>query len=385
MSSDTETPAVTTSPTTFELPLRRLGHVAPLDGLRGIAVSAVFAVHLYAPIFGGGGWGVDLFFVLSGFLITKLLYEEHDRASGVSLKDFYTRRFFRLQPAMAVLLLVVFIMSFNAFAAQGDLVRRQVAYTGLLSGNLWALGEGFADRPVLGHTWSLGLEEQFYLVWPLLLALLPAVAFARPHVFMRRVALWTVASIVIGRVVVYGIIDYPHWGSIPFFNVDGLAMGCMLAIYLHNTTGAAPRVRPAVLAIAVAIPTIDLFLGGHYLDRDGFGIRTVVLRLAFTYIVFSAVTQQKYRPVTLLDNRLLAFLGKISYSLYLWHIPVFSFFDESRYPTTGRVPLAVAKVIFSFATACMSYYWVEKPMLAFYRRRRARRDASGPSSPLAVG
>jgi peptidoglycan/LPS O-acetylase OafA/YrhL len=332
-------------------------------------------VHLYAPVFGGGGWGVDLFFVLSGFLITKLLYEEYDRSGRTDLRSFYTRRVFRLQPAMAVLLLCAWIMSYGAFAADGDVVRRQVAYTGLLSGNLWALGEGFTPRPVLGHTWSLGLEEQFYLVWPLLLAFLPAVAFRQPARFVRHVALFTMASIVIGRVVVKGVLDYPHWGSIPVFNIDGLAMGCMLAIYLHTHRGVAHRVRPWLLGIAVAIPAIDLFAGGHYLEQDTFGIRTVVLRVAFTYIVYAAVTQQRYRPVTLLCNAPLKFLGMISYSLYLWHIPVFSFFDESRYPTSSRVTLVVAKVVMSFAMACASYYLVERPALAWYRRRAVLRTA----------
>jgi peptidoglycan/LPS O-acetylase OafA/YrhL len=363
-------------PVPTSLPLGPLGHVPTLDGLRGIAVSAVFAVHLYAPIFGGGGWGVDLFFVLSGFLITKLLYEEHERAGAVDLRAFYSRRFFRLQPAMAVLLLSAWITSYTTFTADGDLIRRQVAYTGLLSGNLWALGEGFADRPVLGHTWSLGLEEQFYLVWPLLLAFLPMVAFTQPRRFLKFVAIFTAASIVIGRVVVKGILDYPHWGSIPFFNIDGLALGCMLAVYLHTHRGFTHRVRPWLLALSAAIPAVDLFAGGRYLDRDDFGIRTIVLRLAFTYIVYAAVTQPRYRPLSILRNRQLAFLGMISYSLYLWHIPVFEFFDQDRYPATGKATLGVAKIVVSLAAACASFYLVERPVLAWYRRRRKLRLAA---------
>jgi peptidoglycan/LPS O-acetylase OafA/YrhL len=360
-------------PVPTSLPLGPLGHVPTLDGLRGIAVSAVFAVHLYAPIFGGGGWGVDLFFVLSGFLITKLLYEEYDRVGAVDLRAFYSRRFFRLQPAMAVLLLSAWITSYTTFEPDGDLIRRQVAYTGLLSGNLWALGEGFADRPVLGHTWSLGLEEQFYLVWPLLLAFLPAVAFAHPRRFLKIVAVFTAASIVVGRVVVKGLLDYPHWGSIPFFNIDGLAMGCVLAVYLHTHQGLTHRVRPWLLALSIAIPAVDLFAGGRYLDRDEFGIRTIVLRLAFTYIVFAAVTQPRYRPLSILRNAQLAFLGMISYSLYLWHIPVIQFFDESRFPTAGKAVLGIAKVVVSLAVACGSFFLVERPVLAWYRRRRKRR------------
>lgn len=354
--------------------MKSLGHVRPLDGLRGIAVSAVFLVHLYAPIFGGGGWGVDLFFVLSGFLITKLLYEEHDRAEAVNLRAFYTRRFFRLQPAMAVLLLASFIASFNAFAGEGGVIRREILYTGLLSGNLWALGEGFTPRPLLSHTWSLGLEEQFYLVWPLIVVFLPAMAFARPAAFLRWIGGVTLASIVIGRVVVRGLLDYPHYGSIPLFNIDGLALGCMLAVYLHTHKGPAPKVPMWLFALSVLIPTFDLFAGGQYIDSDTYGLRVLVLRPVFVVLVYLVVTQPQYGPVKLLDNPLLRFLGKISYSLYLWHIPIFEFFSDDRYPTAGKIELGLAKVIGAFVAACMSYYWVEKPVLAWYKRRQKSGD-----------
>jgi len=354
-----------------QLPYGPLGHLRPLDGLRGIAVMAVFLVHLYSPVFGGGGWGVDLFFVISGFLITKLLYEEYDRSQRVDLRGFYLRRLFRLQPAMLVLLAVVVIASFGAFSAVGGVVRRQALYTVLLSGNLFAIGEGSVARPVLGHTWSLGLEEQFYLVWPFLLVAIPAVAYGRPAQFLRGLAFVTIGMILFARVVVIGILDYPHWQSIPFFNMEGLLFGCMLAVYLHTSNGLAPRVRTWVVALCVAVVVFDLFVGGRYIPLDDYGIRPVVLRLIFTYIVFVAATARDWQPVRLLDNGILRWLGAISYSLYLWHIPVFEYFDDKRFPDVNNVLLLGTKVVMAFVAACASFYLIEKPAIRLYRRRSA--------------
>lgn len=353
------------------LPIGPLGHVPTLDGLRGFAVLAVFGIHLYSPIFSGGDLGVDLFFVLSGFLITKLLYEEWDRSTRLDLRDFYLRRLFRLQPAMAVLLAVVLLASFTAFAEVGGLVRTQVLYTALLSGNLYALGEGFAGRPLLGHTWSLGLEEQFYLVWPFLLALIPSIAFRAPVVFLRRLAVATFVSIVVGRVVVLGILDYPHWGSIPFFNFDGLALGCMLAVYLHTTRGVANLLNMSALRLCMVLIAVDLAVGGRYKVFDEFELRRVVLRLIFAYIVFAAVVTPDARPLAWLHHRTLAYFGKISYSLYLWHIPVFNFFDDDRILGSNRVVLMFLKISISLLLAVASFNFVERPMMGVYRHRFA--------------
>ncbi len=362
---------------TVALPIRRLGHVRPLDGLRGIAVSAVFLVHLYSPIFGGGGWGVDLFFVLSGFLITKLLYEEFDRVGRIDVREFYARRLYRLQPAMFVLLLTVTIASLTIFSDVGGAVRKQVVYAALISGNLWAVFEGTADRPLLGHTWSLGLEEQFYLVWPLLLAFLPVVAFDRPRVFMRHVALFTLATVVVGRVVVRGVLDYPHYGSIPVFNIDGLALGCLLAIHLHTTTAGPVRwFRTSLVGLCVAVVTVDLFVGGRI--ADPYDVRKLVLRAIFAYVVYVVVMRPTWGPVRLLESPVLTFLGRISYSLYLWHIPVFALFDESRFPMAGDIALVTARIVFSFVAAIASLHLVEQPMIRRYRRRRAARTIHNP-------
>ncbi|CAN5806548.1 hypothetical protein BH24ACT5_BH24ACT5_00050 [soil metagenome] len=357
-----------------QLPIESIGHLKTLDGLRGIAILAVVAVHLYSPIFGGGGWGVDLFFVLSGFLITKLAYEEYSRTNHFALKDFYLRRLFRLQPAAIVFLVVMFWSSFTILSESGFHIRRQIAFAAALSGNLYALFYGDAPRPALGHTWSLGLEEQFYFAWPFLLVLPLGAAFVRPRRFLRIVAVTTAASVLIGRIVVAGIVGYPHWASIPLFNIDGLAMGCLLAIFLHTATGNLPAWRPWLVWSCVVVVTLALFVGGAIHDVDSYGLQRVVLRVVFTYCMLVAIVHSSRRPVVYLEHRLLRYFGRISYSWYLWHLPVFFYFEAAQYEGWNRVARAVVQVSISIVLANASNVFIERPVLSAYRRRRRERS-----------
>ena len=246
---------------------RTMGHVPALDGLRGIAIALVFLVHLDARAFSGGSSGVDLFFVLSGFLITKLALEERDRSGSLSRPDFYLRRAFRILPALFVLLAACLVVSFTLLADAGDVLRREIALSGLSMGNLWPVFYGFEPRTALGHTWSLGLEEQFYLVWPLVLVYVMR-ARIRPGRLAGGVIAATIASVVIGRVVVLGVLGYPHWQAIPFFNFDGLAIGCLIGIFTHHdTSGRSLRLPrwPAVLAAAVV--AFDFFFAPVHRSR----------------------------------------------------------------------------------------------------------------------
>jgi peptidoglycan/LPS O-acetylase OafA/YrhL len=354
-----------------------MGHIGPLDGLRGIAIVLVFCVHYYAPIFSGGGSGVDLFFVLSGFLITKLMLDEHQRRQGISRSDFYLRRAFRILPALLVLMVGCLVLSFTVLANVGGVLRREVLLSTFSMGNLWPLFYGFTERTALGHTWSLAIEEQFYLIWPLILGAV-LIAGIRWQRLARGIILVTLASIVIGRVVVAGLLHYPHWESLPFFNFDGLALGCLIAVFLHNDdAGVSNRLPrwPAVLAAGVV--AFDFFFAKHYVAHDTYDIRSLVVRVAFAYILLIVICTPDLAINKHLTSPVLVKLGLLSYSLYLWHLPALYVFSSDRYPGAPRLLLGVLRLVVPIVLAVMSYYYVERPALAFGRRVRASRTARG--------
>ena len=349
-----------------------MGHVPALDGLRAIAILLVFMVHLYATGFSGGNSGVDLFFVLSGFLITKLAYEESARTGSFSLREFYLRRVFRILPALLVLLAVMLVASYTILSEDGPTLRLEVLFSGISAGNLWPLFEGFRPRGALGHTWSLGIEEQFYIFWPAILALVPICMLA-PRRFIRWILGVTLLSIVIGRVLVIGVIDYPHWGAIPLLNFDGLALGCLVGIFVHtDTSGWGTRLPTWPVWIVGLLTLADWTLARTYFEHDPFFVRNLVLRLGFAYAILVVVSQPEWIGSRWLGSRRIVWLGLLSYSLYLWHLPVMYTFSSERYPEASRLTLVPLRIGLSFALAAFSFFLIERPALRYGRSFRAR-------------
>lgn len=356
---------------THALARQPMGHLPVLDGLRGVAIALVFAVHLYAPVFPGGSSGVTLFFVLSGFLITKLALEEADRTGGLSLTHFYLRRVFRILPALFVLLAFLTVASYTFMSDEGEPLRREIALAAASAGNLWPVLYGFEPRGALGHTWSLAIEEQFYLVWPLVLCLVPA-AFGATRKFAWGFAAVVGATVLFGRVVVAGVLDYPHWSSVPFLDFVGLAAGCLLAAVVHTDVAGHIRIRSWLVAAAVVAVVVDFLAADQYLARDTYGVRNLVLSACFTVILAGLVIDRAGPLATLLCWPPLRWLGHISYSLYLWHAVLFTIFSSERFPDVPRAVLVVVKVLLSFLSAVASYRFLERPAIALGRRVRAR-------------
>jgi len=326
----------------------RLGHVAALDGLRGIAILLVISSHYTGePL--GGGYGVDLFFVLSGFLITTLLLEERAATGRVGLGSFYVRRARRLFPALAVVLCAYLV--YNAILGRDAL--GTVADYGLYFGNIYYVISHQPDNTGLGHLWSLAEEEQFYLVWPVLLLVLARV---------RRPAYW-IAALVLALVAYRSALilngaSMTRLYRAPDTHSEGLLLGAGLAFLRQQ--GFMAGEWAGKLGLALAIPAA--VAGAWKLGLPVFELGAVLL-------VAAAVGRTEIARA--LSIRPLVWLGALSYSLYLWHFPVlWAFGAHDRLAALGL----------SFLLAWLSYRYVERP---FRRRGRRLEPTVGPAPASA--
>lgn len=320
--------------------LNRLGYVPALDGLRALAIAGVVGTHYWAvPM--AGGLGVDLFFVLSGFLITTLLLEERDETGRVSIGGFYVRRARRLFPALGALLVIYLI------ATRGGGLRT-VELAGLYDGNLvraYSNIDPLTGSP-LGHLWSLATEEQFYLLWPGLLLVLVRVRRALPVLVTLFVAVVAWRFYLVHNGAPVHRVQFA-----PDTRADALIAGCLLSCIRMRW-----RLRiPEPLAVAGLAVMVFAMLTGPVFPFYQDGTRTLVT-LASCVLVAAAVTATPLAQA--LSAKPFVWLGKISYSLYLWHFPMLV-------ATGGRPLFALPAAV---AAAWLSYRFVENP----FRRHRAR-------------
>ncbi len=335
------------------LPPHNLGYVPSLDGLRAIAVLVVMLVHANFQFGLNGGLGVSVFFALSGFLITTLLLEEFRKNNHISFKGFYIRRTMRLFPPLYVMLICIFI--YAHFFREG--LEQKNIYQDIISAGLYvyniAYCWGWSTKFILlYHTWSLGVEEQFYLLWPLILF------FGIKKNMLGKLQL-AVLFFILGTVLLKSIGSFPLLaGSII---KESIFIGCLAA--LARWTGLIYKVPSAVATISffiiLILGTIPLKLPHYDLLFNVCGVLSslIILHLAYTKESFISRT---------LSNNTMVFVGKISYSLYLWHLPIFKIF--SYHSTLPPLISFIAKLVVSFGMAILSWYTIEKAATAFGRK-----------------
>jgi len=368
-------------------------YLRPLDGLRGVAVAAVVIYHLYPGVLPGGFLGVDMFFVLSGFLIASLVVGEHQATGGVGLRNFYLRRLRRLTPA--VLVLMVALGTYAAVAGTpAELARLRVH-------GLWSLawmanwrfifdGTTYTDVVAgvspLRHMWSLAIEEQFYLVFPLLVLLLGLPLLGGGRNLRRRLvavaAVGAVASAV-WMVVVFRTtdgIERAYYGTDT--RVQGLLVGVVLGAVLLGrppSQGRAAQVlsylaAPAVIAVAVLFVVAGE--QSQWMYHGGFLAVAVVVA-----VVISAVAASGWLAASL-SWRPLVLLGMISYGVYLWHWPVIVLLNGQRLGMTG-LGLAAVQVAVTLGCATLSFVAIERPVRNGALRRHFGRWAT-LATPVGV-
>jgi peptidoglycan/LPS O-acetylase OafA/YrhL len=361
-----------------------LTQLPSLDGLRGIAILAVMLNN--ARYLRGGFLGVDIFFVLSGFLITALLLQEWERTGAIRLGAFYARRALRLLPALFALLAVVLVAPGLFYLAAPPW--KDAAITALYATN-WVNAFGLRNMTILDHTWSLTVEEQFYVLWP---PLVPALLGLRVP---RRWILWMVLlgiSVSTGlRVLLWNgpaSIKRLYYGLDT--RLDALLVGCLVALLV--SWDLIPRTGKAVTAIRVvagacAAALVLLLVTADRESRLTYhGLSTLACAAVAGVLLHVVYCPSRFRMLVL-ENAPIVWVGRISYGLYLWHDPLFlDLLNSTRMAKLGLsgLPALVVRFVAAFAVASLCFYLIERPFLRIKRRFSGGGPAAPPSVPEAV-
>ncbi|GIZ52750.1 acyltransferase family protein [Noviherbaspirillum aridicola] len=363
-------------------PTQALAYRPDIDGLRAIAVLAVIAFHANSDLLPGGFIGVDVFFVLSGFLITGLIYKSLEQGS-FSFGDFYLRRIKRILPAYIAVALVT--LGFSSWLL---IPNDYIFYTTSLAAS-WAFasnvffsmlswgyfGQRTEEFPLL-HTWSLSVEEQFYFIFPVILILL--------HRYARR---WLVPLLLaIGA----ACLAFSQWkiGEVrSYFLLSSRAHELMIGALTWFASQRLPALRPGA-ALAAGTAGLGMVLASMLVigqDTPFPGLNSLYPCLGVALLIYAGRTGTPLRAA--LASKPMVAVGLISYSLYLWHWPIFAFLRYRRIDLSLEV--AALAVLLTFALAILTWKFIEQPIR--HRRELGFRQAAlryyvlPASAFLAVG
>ena len=361
----------------------RFGYQPALDGIRAIAVLLVIGTHISGIVpwldLPGGWLGVDVFFVLSGYLITSLLLTERSRTGRISVRNFYVRRFLRLAPLSVAVVAIVWVGARVAPAQTGFILPTRGALSVLFYFSNWVFIDDFRHLGSLFHCWSLSIEEQFYLVWPAIF--LVTLRVGKRHGRTLAIALTSTVFLLQGfgrrelwiRAFERG--DHPVDAWLHFYyssirRPDGLVLGCLLALLLHQRTFrvlgrrllAGAALVGAVVAVLIvrvggvgtssAPTTLELFI-----PRWGLS----VFNLSVAAIVAYLVTTPRSLTARSLSWRPVVWIGRRAYGFYLLHPLMFRIATlHESWPSVSRYAIGLGGTVVVVAA---SYRWFEMPFL----------------------
>jgi peptidoglycan/LPS O-acetylase OafA/YrhL len=343
-----------------------------LNGLRGIAICAVIWHHCYygtVKALGRGFLGVDLFFVLSGFLIVTLLLRERDASGTIALGRFWVRRSLRLMPALYLLLAILTVF----YAAHSTNQHARQFFGSLPAYAIYLSNWIRTDAPNLAILWSLATEEQFYIVWPLIERFLRALAWPLLLLFLlvNQLANFHVLDPVLVQILPHPLTDY----EILEATYTPICLGVALARLAHypRSFAALPIALGQPVAPYAIIAALAALIG--LAPADISGICRLTIQLLMTALIGAVVLQPRHGFATLLESRILARIGIVSYGLYLYHLwalHVARFFLTREQINEPLLLFAITLPV-SLVMAEISFRLFESPILAFAHRFRPKR------------
>ena len=359
---------------TVRPPFRWSGYLPALDGVRSFAVLAVVFFHARQQWFPGGYIGVDIFFVLSGFLITTILLEEREATGRVSVKSFYARRALRLLPALLLVCAVVTV----AFLLVPGVTRRSETLLGVLTAVTYTsspvLAGGASNLGWMIPTWSLSVEEYFYLIWPFIL-----IAATSPRIRRwRALILALTATAIVYRFLAATVFGWSltrvAYGADT--RAEQLLIGCLLAVMLRVVRGKVPTwvvvLTASLLTLMIVLPT----------DTEAFYLHggSTVVAVAAAVMIGGLAQQPSGLPSRLLSIKPLVWIGQRSYGIYLWNLPIIALIASTSFSDNQQLAI---KIGLTFLIPALSYLWIERPLLRL--KRRSRRAAKVTTDSTGEG
>lgn len=344
-------------------------HIPSLDGLRAVSFSIVFVAHAGLEHVVPGGFGVTVFFFLSGFLITTLMRLEFEKSGTVSLKAFYLRRVLRILPPFYVVLTLATVLT-GLHVLAGPLDRQAVAAQFLHYANYWIVGHGYSGQALgTGVYWSLAVEEHYYFLFPMLYLLLRRLRASHRR---QAVVLWGLCAVILvwRCVLVFHFqapTDRTYLASDTRF--DSILFGAALAVYGNPVLDGDPRGSPTLWKWGLLPAAIGALLVGFLWRDDRFreSLRYTLQGIALVPVFVCAIRWPGFLPFRILNTKAVAFLGVLSYSLYLTHHVVI--FGVNQYlPQVHGLARGTLSFAVALALSYGIYVAIEKPCARLRKR-----------------
>lgn len=357
----------------------RLEYVANFDGLRGFAVILVLLAHGSYGIFSGGFLGVDLFFIISGYLITSLLWGEYTTTTQLSLGNFYARRILRLYPALIIAVIVALALwKYIPNTITGDPLIASFASFFYLA--------NIVDDQLMGSLsplWSLSVEEHFYLFWPIfMLTVLTKLAATQRHQFIMLL----LAGVTIFRIVAgyhqgewrYGIFYIDPYGF-TLCRIDCILIGAWMFFWTlqHTNSKTSPKklLDKSILGASILLILL-LGLTLKWSDPNWLMGGFIVTNIICAIVIFLALRNP---DIFLLNNKAIVWVGQRSYGIYAYHYPIFLALEQFRIPqdNVNFIFVSIVRIVLTIIVAALSYRLVEQPILRYKKKFRVNLHPTG--------